>query len=118
MLNTIRADEIRKEILKIEKDQEEAGQCIRKLQREEEDANEELRDYLSRISSEFEACHGDAKLTTLMEGKYNLLLKMERESEEFLDDLHEEQKTVKNICEADIEKLKQELQRLEVIAIE
>jgi len=70
------------------------------------------------VSIEFETCHGDARLTTLIEGKYNLLLKMERESGEFLDNLHEEQKIVNNKCEADIEELKQELQRLEVITIE
>ena len=43
---------------------------------------------------------------------------MERESGEFLDDLNEEQKAVNNKCEADIEKLKHELQCLEVLAIE
>jgi len=61
---------------------------------------------------------GDARLTALIEGKYNLLFKMERESGEFLDNLHEEHKTVNNKCEADIEELKQELQRLEVLTVE
>lgn len=115
MTNSMRIDEIQKEIRKIEMEQEEAESCIKKLGKDEEDTCEELRNYLSEVRHEFEVWHGDPIMTTLIEEKHSLLLKAERDCGDFINSLCESQKQIGNKCEADIETLRQELQRLEMM---
>jgi len=117
MINAVRICEIEDEILKIQREQEETEQCLSKRQREEKHSHEDVRDSLRRIAREFEACHYDRQLISLVEEKYRLLLNAERDCGDFVIELGKEQERLKLKCESDIEDLEQEKQILEVMPI-
>jgi len=109
MLNTARIDEINAEIRKIQIEQEETEELIKKLLQEEDKICEELRSSLSGIGSEFEDCNENQRLTALVEGRFNMLISAERASGELIEDLHETRKKVEITCKEDIEALEREL---------
>jgi len=115
VVNEVRINEIVKEIGAIQLEQEQANDYIRNLQKGEEEAYDQLRVMLRGIDNEFELCQGDAKLTRLVEERHEILRKLERECGEALQVLEEEQKKVKDKCESDIEELRMEMKRLEMM---
>lgn len=115
MINVMKRERIFKEISQIEGEQEETQRCIKSAQLEEEYTYEYLRKNLQKSDIEFEACQGDSRLMRLIEEKYNRLQEIDRECGEYLGELHKEQMNIKYKCETDIDELRCELQRLEML---
>jgi len=115
MINVIRKNEILEEIRKIEMGREEAELYIKKRLLEENDWYEELRIILGKIRNDYEICYGDVELTNLTEEYHSMLMSAERECSGTIDDIHEAQRKMNAKCESDIEELKQEMQRLEMM---
>lgn len=115
MMNAIRTNEILKEIRKIEVDREEAELYYKELLFEEKDAYEDLCGFLRELRNDYEFCYGDMQLTNLTEEYHNMLLSAERECSDAIDDIHVERRRVDAKCESDIEELRQEIKRLEMM---
>jgi len=117
MINEVRICEIEDEIRKKEQEQDEAEECSKKCLCISEDIHKMMQTYLSNISHEFEACHGNQNMTYIAEEGYALSLRALRECDHFISDLTAEEIAIKSNCCSDIEELEQEKQVLEVMPI-
>ena len=115
MIHAIRINEILEEIRKIEMEREEAELYFKKCHSKENDRYEKLRSFFGNIRNDYEFCYGDVQLTNLTEEYHNMLLSAERGYSDAVDDLNEAQRNMNAKCESDIEELKQEMQRLEMM---
>jgi len=113
MLNLERIEEMRREIRRVEEEQEEVNLYIEKLLREEDEAYEELSSYARNIATEFEACHRDPRLTALTEEKFNLIVAAQSCCANFSEELVDGRKKINSSCESYIEELRREMQTLE-----
>jgi len=115
MLNSLRQNEILEEIRKIEMEQEEIDDCIKKLHHDEDDIYDELQGWLWGMSNEFEMCYGDQHLTAILEERNVLLQRAISGCDDFKDGLTEARRNIRRKCESDIDDLKDELRRLELV---
>jgi len=113
MLNADRIEEIRREIRRVEEEQEEVNLYFAKLLREEDDAYEEINNYARNIAAEFEACHRDPRLTALIEEKFNQIVVAQSCCANLSEELKYDQKKINSDCESYIEELRREMQTLE-----
>jgi len=113
MLNEIRIDEIKCELRKIEKEQDEANLFMKDLILKEEEMYEEVRDSIRRLASSFEASHEDSRWTALVEERHHILLDAERCYNQLIDELIEDRIIMNAKYDSDIEELKHEMKILE-----
>jgi len=112
MLNELRIDEIKCEVRKIEQEQGEADEYLRKLMCMEEEFHEEIREDIRHLGFSFDASHGDSQWTALVEERYNILMSADQYYTQSVDELTEDRKRMNAKCKSDIEELEHQIQMI------
>ena len=113
MLEVTRAEVLRK-IGQIEQEEDEFNLFIKNMRNEEEHEAQCIHQDNRALAYRYEECQGDKELLSLLEQEQEILKKIQSTRNDFMCDLDEMQKEVKNKCELEIDELRRQLQGLEV----
>jgi len=108
-----RAEVLRK-IGQIEQEEDNFKLFLKNIRNEEEHEAQCIHQDNRSLVSRFEECQGDKELLDLLEQEREILNKIQHTKNDFMYDLEEMQKEVKNKCELEIDELRRKLQSLEV----
>jgi len=107
-------NEILSEIARIEQKEDDVNLLIRDLKNEEDHRCGYLIESNRLLNQRFEDCQGDRELLMLLEEEQEVLRNLQNMCGEFMYELDEMQKLNRSKCEIEIDKLRHQLQGLEV----
>ena len=108
-------DEVLSKIRKIEREQEELDSFISAFKNEEEQEDHYMYHTNQSLDHRFEECQEDRELLNLLEEEQELLRNLESTRYDLVSDFIDIQKKTKYKCELEVDELRRELQRLEVL---